>query len=135
VILNGSSARQTLAARFIEGEMGAGVQHIALLTSDVFAAARAAAELGLAILPVPPNYYDDVRARFGLSPAFTDELRQWNLFFDRDAAGDYFHFYTRAFEKRFFFEIVERRGYRDFGAADIPVRLAAQARYRQLRFD
>jgi 4-hydroxyphenylpyruvate dioxygenase len=135
VILNGSSARQTLAARFIEGEMGAGVQHIALLTHDVFAAARAASDLGLAILPVPPNYYDDVRARFGLSAAFTEELRGWNMFFDRDDAGDYFHFYTRAFDKRFFFEIVERRGYRGFAAADTPVRLAAQARYRQRRFD
>ena len=35
--------------------------------------------------------------------------------------------YTRTFEDRFFFEIVERRNYDLFGAANTPVRLAAQA--------
>ena len=34
----------------------------------------------------------------------------------------------RAFEDRFFFEIVQRDGYAGFGAANAPIRLAAQAR-------
>jgi 4-hydroxyphenylpyruvate dioxygenase len=32
------------------------------------------------------------------------------------------------FEERFFFEIVERRNYQGFGAANAAIRLAAQAR-------
>jgi 4-hydroxyphenylpyruvate dioxygenase len=135
VILNGSSGTQTLAARFVQGIMGAGVQHVAFQTDDVFAAARRLATLGLAVLPLPPNYYDDLQARFGLAPQMTEELRDLNIFYDRDAAGEYFHFYTRAFDKRFFFEIVERRGYTGYGAVNSTVRLAAQARYKQQRFD
>ena len=57
-------------------------------------------------------------------------LRRWNIFFDRDEAGDYFQFFSRAFNKRFFFEIAERRGYRGYGLANSGVRLAAQARYK-----
>jgi 4-hydroxyphenylpyruvate dioxygenase len=135
VTLNGSTASQTLAARFVEGEMGAGVQHIACQTDDIVAAAARLTELGLEILPVPPNYYDDLRARFGLSEAFTAALKESNIFYDRDDSGDYLHFFSRAFEKRFFFEVVERRGYTGYGAANSAVRLAAQARYKQLRFD
>jgi 4-hydroxyphenylpyruvate dioxygenase len=135
VILNGSSGTQTLAARFVQGLMGAGVQHVAFQTDDIFASAKRFAQLGLAVLPVPPNYYDDLDARFRLAQSLSAELRDWNVFYDRDAGGEYFHFYTRAFDKRFFFEIVERRGYSGYGAANSHVRLAAQARYKQHRFD
>jgi 4-hydroxyphenylpyruvate dioxygenase len=38
--------------------------------------------------------------------------------------------YTRAFDKRFFFEIVQRDGYVGYGAANTQVRLTAQTRYR-----
>ena len=135
VTLNGSTASQTLAARFVEGEMGAGVQHIAFQTEDIIEAAGTLTALGLEILPVPPNYYDDLRARFGLPEDFIATLNKSNVFYDRDASGEYFQFFSRAFDKRFFFEIAQRRGYTGYGAANSAVRLAAQARYKQLRFD
>lgn len=47
-----------------------------------------------------------------------------------DGSGEYFQLVSRAFAKRFSFEIVERRGYRGYGAANTPIRLAAQSRYR-----
>jgi 4-hydroxyphenylpyruvate dioxygenase len=55
-------------------------------------------------------------------------MRQASILYDRDDAGEYFHYYCRAFAKRFFFEIVERRNYRGFGAVNAPIRLAAQTR-------
>jgi 4-hydroxyphenylpyruvate dioxygenase len=48
--------------------------------------------------------------------------------YDRDDTGEFFHVYTRAFDERFFFEIVEWRGYQGFGAPNASVRLAAQKR-------
>ena len=42
--------------------------------------------------------------------------------------AEYFQFYTRAFARRVFFELVERRGYDGYGAVNAPIRLAAQAR-------
>jgi 4-hydroxyphenylpyruvate dioxygenase len=135
VTINGSSGNQTLAARFVQGEMGAGVQHIALATTDVMAAARQAKANGVQILPVPPNYYDDLQARFGLAQDLLDCLRAADIFYDRDETGEYLQLYTRAFAKRFFFEIVERRGYAGYGSANAGVRLAAQARYKPTVFE
>ena len=135
VLLNGSPPGDSLASRFVQGGKGAGVQHIALQTRDIVRAAQQASMLGLEILAVPPNYYDDLEARFGLPPAQVADLRRWNIFFDRDEQGDFLHFFSRAFNKRFFFEIVERRGYRGYGLANSNVRLAAQARFKPARLD
>jgi 4-hydroxyphenylpyruvate dioxygenase len=55
-------------------------------------------------------------------------LQAHNILYDRDGESEYFQVYTKAFEHRFFFEIVERRNYAGYGAANAPVRLAAQAR-------
>jgi 4-hydroxyphenylpyruvate dioxygenase len=128
--LNGSSSQGTLAARFLQGYMGAGVQHIALETHDIFATAGALRALGMVGLPIPQNYYEDLQARFGLEQGEVDRLEAAGILYDRDADGEYFQLYSRAFAKRFFFEIVERRHYEGYGAVNAPVRLAAQARFK-----
>jgi 4-hydroxyphenylpyruvate dioxygenase len=130
VTLNGSMASQTLSARFIHNYMGAGVQHIAFSTGNVFAAAEAAKANGLPTLEIPRNYYDDLEARFGLETALVDRMAGLNILYDRDGESEYFQFYSRAFAKRVFFEIVERRGYDAYGAANATIRLAAQARFK-----
>ncbi len=130
ITLNGSASPQTLSSRFLQGFHGAGVQHIALATADIMATATRLRELGLAVLPIPHNYYEDVEARFGLDPQLLRQLEQFNILYDRDNDGEYFQLVSRAFAKRFFFEIVQRRGYRGFGATNAAIRLAAQSRYR-----
>jgi 4-hydroxyphenylpyruvate dioxygenase len=131
--LNGSAHAETLSARFLRGYHGAGVQHIALATRDILASARTLRERGLEMLPIPRNYYDDLQARFGLPGELAAQLAEFGILYDRDpAGGEYFQLYSRAFAKRFFFEIVERRGgYGAFGAANAMIRLAAQSRYRE----
>ncbi|HVF17407.1 MAG TPA: TIM barrel protein, partial [Steroidobacteraceae bacterium] len=133
ITLNSSAAAQTLSSRFLQGFLGAGVQHIALATEDIFATARQLKSLGLETLPIPANYYEDVQARFGIDDAMCDRLASYNVLYDREGEGEYFHLYSRAFAKRFFFEIVERRNYAAYGAANAPIRLAAQSRYRSDR--
>lgn len=130
ITLNGSTSPQTLSARFLQGFHGAGVQHIALATADILATASKLRELGLAVLPIPHNYYEDLEARFGLDAEVLRTLEHFNILYDRDNDGEYFQLISRAFAKRFFFEIVERRGYRGFGATNASIRLAAQSRYR-----
>jgi len=128
--LNGSQATQTLSSLFIHNYMGAGVQHIAFETDDIFAAAEAARANGLEALEIPRNYYEDLESRFGLDPALTDRMADLGILYDADGEAEYFQFYSRAFAKRVFFEVVERRGYQAYGAANAAIRLAAQARFK-----
>jgi len=128
--LNISESRETATGRFVTAYAGAGVHHIALATDDIVAAVRRCTALGAPVLPIPANYYDDLAARHGLEDARLAELSRWNLLYDRDDNGEFLHAYTDTFHDRFFFEIVERRGYHGFGAANAPVRMAAQAARR-----
>lgn len=128
--LNGSMAANALSTRFLHTYFGAGVQHIALTSNDIFATAAHAKAAGLPFLAVGPNYYADLEARFGLSPDLVARMADHNILYDRDEAGEYFQFYSRAIAKRIFFEVVERRGYDAYGAANASVRLNAQSAHR-----
>lgn len=128
--LNISESRETATGRFVTAYAGAGVHHIAFATDDVAAAVQRITALGAPMLPVPANYYDDLAARHGLDDAGLAELARWNLLYDRDETGEFLHAYTDTFHDRFFFELVERRGYQGFGATNASVRMAAQAARR-----
>lgn len=130
ITLNGSMAAQSLTARFIQHYFGAGVQHIAFASDDVFAAAEQARAQGLPFLEIGPNYYEDIEARFGLDPALVARMAALNILYDRDGEAEYFQFYSRAVARRVFFEVVERRGYQGYGAVNAAIRLNAQARHR-----
>lgn len=129
ITLNGSAAAQTLTSRFLNHYLGAGVQHVALATDDIFATAKALQERGLERLPIPRNYYDDIEARFGLDAELVEKLAAHDILYDRTDEAEFFQLYSRAFAKRFFFEFVQRRGYDAYGAANAAVRLAAQSRF------
>jgi 4-hydroxyphenylpyruvate dioxygenase len=126
--LNISESRNTALARSVSSYGGAGVQHIALSTDDIRAAVAALRARGMKFLAIPRNYYDDLAAKFGLSDDFLDGLAALDILYDRDADGaEFLQAYSRAFDERFVVEIVERHGYRQYGAANAPVRMAAQA--------
>ena len=126
--LNASQSQQTLSSRFLHNYVGSGVQHIAFATSDIIATVAKLRANGVALLAMPENYYDDLEARIDLPAGRIDVLRKNNILYDRDDSGEYFQVYTRAFEGLFFFEIVERRAYKGFGAVNASIRLAAQTR-------
>ncbi|MEU2284844.1 TIM barrel protein [Streptomyces sp. NPDC013178] len=101
-------------------------RHIALATDDVVAAARRFAEAGGRLLRIPANYYDDLAARFEFADGELETYRELGILYDRDAHGEFRHCYTRTVG-RVFFELVQRDGgYQGYGAANAPVRLAAQ---------
>ena len=113
--LNVSESRQTTTGRFVSAYAGAGVHHIAFAAPDVAAAATPEAPM----LDIPENYYDDLAARFDLgrranSPGCS--AGTCCMTGTRRAAASC-HAYTHAFQDRFFFELVERRGrYDQYGA-------------------
>jgi 4-hydroxyphenylpyruvate dioxygenase len=126
--LNISDGGETGVTRFIDAFGGAGYQQIALATEDIFAVVMRARDAGVAFLPIPDNYYDDLDSRFDIAPELMTKMRGLGILYDRVKGGEFLHIYTQTFRDRFFFEIAQRKDYDLFGAANTPVRLAAQAR-------
>ena len=128
LVLNASTATQTMSSRFLSEFFGAGVQHIAFTCDDIFKAVSAMRAAGATFLTISDNYYSDLDSRYELASELLSAMKQNGILYDRDEDGEFFQVYTHAFEERFFFEIVERRGYKGFGAPNAGIRLAAQTR-------
>lgn len=127
--LNGAIGRRTLAASFLQDGYGAGVQHIAFQSDDIFETSDQLQKSGFPSLSIPDNYYTDLQANFGLSDALIAQLRRGNILYDQSATAEYFQIYSRPIFNGFFFEVVERRaGYAGYGARNAPIRLAAQTK-------
>jgi 4-hydroxyphenylpyruvate dioxygenase len=135
IVLNASQSARTQSSRFLNAAFGSGVQHIAFATADLVATVARLEANGVALLPIPENYYGDLEAKTDVAPERIAQFKAHNILYERDGAAEYLQAYTRTFEERFFFEIVERQGgaYRGFGAANAPIRLAAQTRLARNR--
>ena len=107
-------------------------QHVAFAVPDALAAAAAARAAGAPLLPIPDNYYDDLDARLAPDPALLERMRALGVLLDRDASGEFLHFYTDVLGGRVFFEVVQRvGGYAGYGEVNAPVRMAAHRRQRE----
>ncbi len=126
--LNASQSQRTQSSRFLNEYFGSGVQHIAFATDDIVATAVKLKANGVETLRIPENYYDDLEARVDLPADQLKVLQANNILYDKDDSGEYLQIYTQSFKDLFFFEIVERRKYKGFGAINAPIRLNAQSR-------
>ena len=126
-VLNISSSQKTRTAQVIAAG-GSSVHHIALSCTDIFATVARMRANGVAFVPISPNYYADLLARYAIDSELIERMRGLGVLFDRSADGDYFHIYTDSFAERFFFEFVQRAdGYDAYGALNAPARMASQA--------
>ena len=125
--LNGAGERRTFAGAFLAQGFGAGVQHLAFLSDDIFETSNLLGAAGFDRLIMPANYYDDLRVRFDLPRETITKLQEGNILYDRDGLGEYFQIYSVPIWGGFFFELVARKGgYQGYGARNAPIRLAAQ---------
>ncbi len=106
---------------FINNHGGAGVQHIALSVDDVLRATSELSDQGVEFLTTPGAYYDHLSERISEPKHATHRLRELNILVDEDHGGQMFQIFTRTIHPRrtLFFEIIERRGARTFGSANI----------------
>jgi 4-hydroxyphenylpyruvate dioxygenase len=102
---------------FYEGE---GVQHIAVATNDIIYTVRALKSRGVEFLHTPDSYYDNLRAHVGTIDEDVEALRSLRIMADRDEEGYLLQIFTKPVEDRptVFFEIIQRKGARSFGAGN-----------------
>lgn len=103
-------------------------QHIAFACADLLALARTLAQRDVPVVQISDNYYDDLAARLDLDGQLLAAMRELSVLYDSDGRGEFLHLYVDIPGARAFLEFVERRsGYDGYGAANSPVRMAAQA--------
>lgn len=117
---------------FLSRNAGPGVQHLAFRVDDIVAAVHEFSHRGLEFLHTPRAYYEMLAGRL---PGIRDEiadLRSANVLADRDEWGYLLQLFTRSPYDRntLFYELVQRRGARGFGSANIKALYEAVERER-----
>ncbi|HEV2371677.1 MAG TPA: VOC family protein, partial [Streptosporangiaceae bacterium] len=72
---------------FLAAHGGAGVQHVALRTTDIVSAVATTASRGVEFLTTPPGYYDLLQGRLGRLAVPVTQLKELNILADRDRWG------------------------------------------------
>ncbi len=120
---------------YLDFYRGPGVQHIALLTTDIIASVTTLRANGVEFLSVPASYYDALEARVGQIDEPLDTVRQLGLLVDRDDEGYLLQLFTKPVEDRptLFFEIIQRKGSRGFGKGNFKALFESIEREQALR--
>jgi len=102
---------------YLDFNNGPGVQHIALLTTDIIKAIDGLRKNGIEFLDVPDSYYDELKNRVGGIDEDIDKLKTLKILVDRDSDGYLLQLFTKPLEDRptLFIEIIQRKGSNGFG--------------------
>lgn len=106
---------------FLSRNDGPGVQHLAFGVDDIIAAVHEFSEQGIEFLDTPRSYYDMLAARLPGIEVEIAKLRAARVLADRDDWGYLLQLFTRSPHRRntLFYELIQRRGARGFGSANI----------------
>ncbi len=109
--------RKSQIQEYLDYNVGAGVQHIALTTRDIIHTVTVLMENGVEFLSVPDAYYDRVWDRVGEIREDRDAIRHLKILIDRDDKGYLLQLFTKPVEDRptLFYEIIQREGSDAFG--------------------
>lgn len=112
-----------------------GVQHIALATNNIVDTVRSLQSRGVEFLNIPSSYYDDLEARVGKIDENIEPLKELGILVDRDDEGYLLQIFTKPVADRptLFFEIIQRKGARSFGAGNFKALFEALEREQDLR--
>lgn len=105
---------------YLEFYGGPGVQHIAMATHDIIHTVSALRSRGVEFLVPPPAYYDTLAERVGKIDEAITPLKDLGILADRDEEGYLLQIFTRPVQDRptLFFEIIQRKGAKSFGAGN-----------------
>lgn len=112
-----------------------GVQHVAIATNNIVETVTALSKRGVEFLKVPSTYYDDLLNRVGQIDEDIEPLKNLGILVDRDDEGYLLQIFTKPVEDRptLFYEIIQRKGAKSFGAGNFKALFEALEREQAAR--
>ena len=127
--------RKSQIDEYLEFYDGPGVQHIAVATDDIIKSVKDLMSRGVEFLKVPSTYYDSVPDRVGKIDETIASLQELGILVDRDDEGYLLQIFTKPVEDRptVFYEVIQRKGAKSFGAGNFKALFEAIEREQELR--
>lgn len=116
--------RKSQIQEYVDYNGGAGVQHIALNTSDIIKSVQALKARGLEFIKAPAAYYTNLKENLKSSKVKINEsleiIEKLNILVDYDDNGYLLQIFSRPVQDRptLFFEIIQRNNHDGFGAGN-----------------
>ena len=121
---------------YLEFYDGPGVQHIAIATDDIIKTVRDLKSRGVEFLRVPSTYYDSVPSTESARSMKTSRrCRSWGFSWIATTRDTCFRYSPKPVEDRptVFYEIIQRKGAKSFGAGNFKALFEAIEREQALR--
>ncbi|XP_008331004.2 4-hydroxyphenylpyruvate dioxygenase [Cynoglossus semilaevis] len=116
--------RKSQIQEYVDYNGGAGVQHIALNTSNIIQAVVNLRARGMDFLVAPDTYYDDLREKLKTAKIKVkedlDRLQELKILVDFDDNGYLLQIFTKPMQDRptLFLEVIQRHNHSGFGAGN-----------------
>lgn len=132
---------------YVDFNSGPGVQHIALLTTDIITTITNLRARGVEFITIPPAYYTEMREKLFGSTDSEGEKRKWALeedfstleklgiLIDFDEEGYLLQLFTKHLLDRptVFLEVIQRKNFEGFGAGNFKSLFEALEREQEER--
>jgi len=131
--------RKSQIEEYVDFYGGAGVQHIALRTTDIITAITNLKARGVEFIKVPETYYESMKLRLKKSGLTLNEdfavLQSLDILIDFDEGGYLLQLFTKHMMDRptVFLEIIQRNNFSGFGAGNFKSLFEAIEREQALR--
>ena len=127
--------RKSQIDEYLDAYKGPGVQHMALASDDIIKTVTTLRDRGVEFLSVPTTYYDELQGRLGKIDEDVASLARLGILVDRDPDGYLLQIFTKPVQDRptVFFEIIQRKGAKSFGAGNFKALFEAIEREQGLR--
>ncbi len=113
--INEATEKKSQINEFLDRYKGPGIQHLALLTSDILASLDSLKGGSVRMLEIIESYYDNVFQRV---PNVTEDrarIRDHQVLIDGDEKGYLLQIFTKDLIGPIFFEIIQRKNHHSFG--------------------
>ena len=120
---------------YLDFNEGPGIQHVALLTTDIATSISSLRKNGMEFLNVPDTYYDNLLSRIGSIDESIDLMKELKILIDRDDDGYLLQLFTKPVQDRptLFYEFIQRKGSQGFGQGNFQALFEAIEREQDKR--